>query len=833
MNPNRQRLTELDRIANQAKNPAGIALYKALKALRSCVSFMNSGAHPDDETSAMLAVLGLREGIKLSYACANRGEGGQNAIGVEVSSDLGVVRTREMERAARVLNMSQYWLSTSPDDSIFDFGFSKSGDQTLKKWGEQRTLERFTGILRRERPDILCPTFLDIGGQHGHHRAMTKNAFMALLLAADPKAYPEQNLSPWQVKKLYLPAWSGAGNAYDDDEPPPPATLTIKGDGADPVLGADYAQIAQFSRSFHRTQGMGRWVEPGTPNNCPLNLAWSASGETGVENSIFDNLPKNLSELADYADAPQLKQTLTSAQNEMDAASNAWPNTEQVRHHAAAALKLIREAEHDCPEAAKGEIVHRLAAKQRQLANVLALSSQICARLSLSSNEVRPGETFQITLNLYAPKVKATPVLHLPQGWKSGPWQDGAATISVPENAQPANPYPDTWYPDRANAPLYVEINWLERFQDKWPRLSGSKTRPNKDLEPNFGSTKIEEALENGVPVSLQVDPEEDLHILPACSARLDPGAGLVNLANPKALTINLSHVFPGGAKASLAAGANWNVAAASKGFALSPQPGLEKGLYEIPLLLDEKPATTITRMFYEHTGPLMRCTPAVLRILALAAKLPDAHIAYIGGGSENMDQWLTKLGLNITSLDDEALAQTDFGEFDSVLVGVFALRTRPVLAKRLAVLHDWVREGGNLVTTYHRPWDNWDENNSALAYLKIGKPSLRWRITNENAAVKLLEPEHPLLNTPNKIDHSDWEGWHKERGLYFAAEWDPAYLALLEMADPGEAPLTGALLSGRFGKGRHTHTSLILHYQLDKLAPGAFRLLANLLAEA
>jgi len=792
-------LGDLARLTSQAANPLTIKLYKALQALRSCISFMNSGAHPDDETTPMLSVLGLREGIKLSYACANRGEGGQNALGVEISADLGVVRTREMERAAGVINMSQYWLSTSTGDTIFDFGFSKSGDETLAKWGEKRTLERFVEILRLERPDILCPTFLDVPGQHGHHRAMTKIAFKAVLLAADPKAFPGQELSPWQVKKLYLPAWSGTGDAYDDDEPPPPATLVIKGSGADPALGADYAQIAQFSRSFHRTQGMGKWVEPGTPNIWPLNLAWSATGNTNAETSIFENLPKTLSELADYADAPQLEQTLTRAQNELDAAINAWPNLEKIRRHAAAALKLVIKRQHDCPEAAKSEIIHRLAAKQRQLALVLALCRNISVRLSLSGNEVRPGETFKITLHLYAPDVELETSLHLPEGWKAGEWLDGSCTIFVPANGQPANPYPDKWYPDQANTPLHVEINWLE----------------------------------DGVPISLQVEPEEALHMLPAFSARLDPAAGLINLADPKPLPIKLSHIFPQGAKPGLKADKNWNVESSSSTFMLSPKPGLEKGLFELPLLLNGQPATTITRMFYEHTGPLMRCAPATLRILALKARLPDARIAYIGGGSEHMDHWLAKLGLNITSLDDKALELTDFSEFDSVLVGVFALRTRPALAKKLALLHEWVLKGGNLVTTYHRPWDNWHENTSALAYLKIGKPSLRWRITNENAAVKALEPGHPLLNSPNKIDQNDWQGWHKERGLYFASEWDPAYLALLEMADPGEAPLTGALLSGRFGKGRHTHTSLILHYQIDTLVPGAFRLLANLLEKA
>ena len=180
MSPNdRQRLHE------DLSEPRIVQLHLALQRLRSCISFMNSGAHPDDETSAMLAALSFRDGFDVSYACANRGEGGQNDLGTESGATLGTLRTAEMEAAASVLDMRLYWLSTHPQDSIHDFGFSKSGEQTLDHWGRERTLNRFVHIVRNEQPDILCPTFLDIPGQHGHHRAMTSMALEVMNRAAD------------------------------------------------------------------------------------------------------------------------------------------------------------------------------------------------------------------------------------------------------------------------------------------------------------------------------------------------------------------------------------------------------------------------------------------------------------------------------------------------------------------------------------------------------------------------------------------------------------------------------------------------------------------------
>ena len=174
------------RIAAERTAPRIVRLGQAVSALRSVVGFMNTGAHPDDEHSAMLAALRYRDGIALSYACSTRGEGGQNDIGRESGPVLGTLRTAEMERAAEVLDMNLYWLSQRPGD-IHDFRFSKSGTETLAKWGRDRTLSRFVHIVRMERPDVICPTFLDVPGQHGHHRAMTELAHDVFTAAASPR----------------------------------------------------------------------------------------------------------------------------------------------------------------------------------------------------------------------------------------------------------------------------------------------------------------------------------------------------------------------------------------------------------------------------------------------------------------------------------------------------------------------------------------------------------------------------------------------------------------------------------------------------------------------
>jgi len=204
---------DIDRIEQAMLHPRVVDLHFALQRLRSTVSFMNSGAHPDDETSAMLAALGYRDGLDISFACANRGEGGQNDIGTESGGALGTLRTAEMERAAEALDMRLYWLSSSVNDTISDFRFSKSGTETLAKWQHQHSLKQFVSIVRREKPDILCPTFLDVPGQHGHHRAMTQLAH-EVVAAAQPTMTNCLHLSQRCVLKptIQMNSLAGVGN---------------------------------------------------------------------------------------------------------------------------------------------------------------------------------------------------------------------------------------------------------------------------------------------------------------------------------------------------------------------------------------------------------------------------------------------------------------------------------------------------------------------------------------------------------------------------------------------------------------------------------------------
>ena len=776
-------ITDQTRIARQRARPRITELWFAMAPLRSVVNFMQSGAHPDDETTAMLAALAFRYGLNLSYACSTRGEGGQNVIGTEAGVALGALRTREMEAACDVLGMRMYWHSTSPTDPITDFGFSKSGVETLGQWGRDRTLARFVEIVRTERPDILCPTFLDVPGQHGHHRAMTEAAHLVMSAAADP-GFAGSELPAWQISKLYLPAWSGAGQSYDDDEPPPCATLTVEASGSDPITGWSFEAIGQQSRAYHLTQGMGRWIPPGSGRDWPLHL--SESHVDGPDAQVTDGLPQTLSDLAEYCGDGKAADALHLADAEIANLFKVFPDFASVFEAAQTAASALRIAARTCPERARDSVLHRVLRKQDQLARVIHLASGQEASATPSRDWLHPGERCDVTIEA-SPATKVS--LDLPAGWsRSGD------TLQLDSSAELSDPYRAAYDPLNPDAPCLLVTH-------------GS------------GDAEVVARL------PFEVAPT----VVPTPSASLDPPRAL--LVKDRELLVALRDVQPVDASVSFDLPDGWQADVREGGFRVAAPDTSPTGRYDLPLSLNGQPAQSVIRIANPHIQPTAIATPAVLQIQLLDVEVPPVRVGYVGGGNDRVDHWLSAIGTDVTSLSDSDLADGTLSTIDTLVVGIFALRTRPVLQAIWGDVKDWVRAGGTLVTLYHRPWDDWNAQETGLAPLEIGQPSLRWRVTDETAEVTHLAADHPILTAPNAIGPDDWAGWVKERGLYFAKHWDHAYQPLLSMADPDEAPLKGALLAGDFGAGRHIHTSLILHHQMEHLVPGSFRLMANMIA--
>ncbi len=747
------------------------ALWQALQPLRSVARYLMIGAHPDDEWNGFLAWLAYGRGVHTIYACSTRGEGGQSVLGPERGRALAAIRSCEMEKAAAEIDLAVRWIGAGPaygvDDPIHDFGFSRSGVDTLRRWGKDRLVERLVTLIRTERPDALSPTFLDVPGQHGHHRAMTACTMLAATLAADPN-FPSPH-AVWQVLKVYLPAFSGAGGSYDDELPPPPETIRVDLGEVCAPLGASWAQWGERSRRFHASQGMGRDL-PNGARPFRLHLASGVADDTRP----MDGLAHSLGDLAGRLPAGASAAALHDAGAAIAEALAAFPERARVAsclHRALAALARVGVPD-DC-----GDIGQRLALKRRQLGRAAAVALGIDGVLTVR-NPLRAGGESALSVGVAGP---ARAVLHVPQAWRSIDRGNGRATLRIPPDAPPFGTLRDSYDPLGGSDIIALTMCWQHE----------------------------------GNEASCIIDPPERVCVAPCIEVSVTPQRVVRRQDSATPILLELSGT---------SAPASW------------PLRGARDGLVEILAAMGQEDLASagdrLCQLETAHGSIAAVIEPASVRILRLPLEIPaGVRVGVAAGVSDETLFWLRQLDIDAEAVDDDTLAHGDLSRFTTMLIGIFGFGQRPALRAHRDRLMAWTHAGGSLVTMYHRPEDGWDDGRTPPLPLRPGRPSLRFRVTDPQAAITILRPDHPLLTTPNRIVASDWDGWVRERGLYFASTWDDAYVPLLELADPGETMLRGALLAAPVGHGRHVHVALALHHQFRALVPGAFRLLANLVA--
>jgi hypothetical protein len=221
---------------------------------------------------------------------------------------------------------------------------------------------------------------------------------------------------------------------------------------------------------------------------------------------------------------------------------------------------------------------------------------------------------------------------------------------------------------------------------------------------------------------------------------------------------------------------------------------------------------------------------PATLPVYVFSIVVPEhLRVGYISADNDAIPDSLRRLGVDVEMLDANALAFGDLGQCDAIVVGMRAYELRSDVVASNSRLLDYAAGGGTLVVLDQRP-AIWDALKPAPFPATMGPGP---RVTDENAAVNFTDPASPLLNSPNKIEAHDFDGWVQERGLYFWEKWDAQYHTVLSMHDSGEKDVMGSLVWTRTGKGVYIYTGLSFSRQLPEGNAGAFRLFVNLLSQS
>jgi hypothetical protein len=230
----------------------------------------------------------------------------------------------------------------------------------------------------------------------------------------------------------------------------------------------------------------------------------------------------------------------------------------------------------------------------------------------------------------------------------------------------------------------------------------------------------------------------------------------------------------------------------------------------------------------YDHIPSITYFSKATANLVTIAVQTVGKRIGYIVGAGDKVPAALEQMGYEVVLLTDKELARNNLQQYDAIISGVRAYNTNVWLSNYYDKLMQYVEQGGNLIVQYNT------NNLQGPVRAKIGPYNFTLtnrRITDETAPVTFLKPDHAVLNFPNKITSDDFKDWIQERSIYHATDLDKSFEAILSMQDKGEAPESGSLVIAKYGKGFFTYTGLVFFRELPAGVPGAYRLMANLIA--
>ena len=799
---------------------------EAIDSARVTTRILYVTAHPDDESGAVLTYLARGLHADVALLSLTRGEGGQNALGPEQAPQLGLIRTQELLAATRGYGVKLYFTSAK------DFGFSKTPEETQKIWGHQ-VLDDMVYWIREFRPNIVINHWGGVHGGHGHHQASGLLTPQAVQLAADESYKTKascEDCGPWITSQL-LDVERGSDH---------PRGYVLPLDEISPLYGRSWRQLGIDAFANHRTQGITGFLASSFLQR-PIALI-SEDGKAPDPKSFAVSLAERFKGCAPIQEADRdLGAARTSA------LQLSWKEAAEKVSHAA---DLLDEAPKKCgptpysqKEEAWEQLLDRSGASSR-LAKAAKLVVGLDVNALADRSDLAVGEEFHVAVHASCRteadcKLQESKLVSIPgltQTKREGDLEKTQTfTVQVQDDAKVTGLIGDTSSPqsehqNQAIPPPVSQVaitfklaghEYVERETVKFFDANSM----HADLVP----LRIVPAY------TLAIEPKSAIEIL---SRNHQPIEVLLRVhsysTKPSVVTAGVD--LPSGWTSSGTAEIKFDGAGDRYAkLTVTPPAKLPEGNATIAAYARRGESKFTTSLEPLPSRPtLLWEEPSQCVVHAFDINVPNhLRVGYITAESEPIPDALRMLGIQVDMLDPATLAFGDLSKFDAIAVGVRAYELRTDLPGANQRLLDYVSNGKTLVVQYERDFA-WDGKTYAPYPAKIttnkpGEPLPR--TTDENAAVTFLKPDDPLLSKPNKITARDFEGWVQERGLYYWTEFDPKYIPLLSMHDPGEKDLTGSLVYTKYGKGTYIYTGLALFRQLPEGVPGAYRLFVNLLS--
>lgn len=800
-------------------------IHQAIKKLNFLGSALYVAAHPDDENTRMIAYLANHLNAETAYLSLTRGDGGQNLIGTEIQELLGVLRTQELLAARRIDGGKQMFSRAN------DFGYSKNPDETLKIWYRNEVLSDAVWAIRKFQPDIIINRFSHDSGRrtHGHHTSSAILSVEAFDMVNDKNAFPEQlkYVEPWQPKRLFMnTSWWFYGSREKFAAVDKSKMLSVDVGVYYPMKGLSNTEIAAFSRSEHKCQGMGNTPRRGSQSEYlelikgemptdkenlfdGINTTWTRiEGGMAIQRAV-----SGIDDTFSYTNPEKHLPAMVRTYNLINALPDSyWKNVklEEIKEIISKTAAIYAEATADDYSATPGEDVEL----------TLEFINRSNADIQLSNVSYQPmnvDTTFNLKLENNVSNVFYK-------------------TVTLPKNMSYTTPY---WLNETSKLGMYTVKDQAMRGLPETPR--SFKVNYTLEIEGTSINYEMEVAYKKTDPVKGEV--HRPFEVLPPVYTNIQDEVIVYAGDEPKTVSVRVKSGkanVKGNLKLNHPKG--WKVEPAMKEFTLEikgeeqvidfhvfpPDFQSEGTLTTAAEVAGKTYSRELTIIEYDHIPTQTILQEASAKVVKIDLKKEGERVGYIMGAGDKIPESLEQIGYSVDLLEDKDITSTNLQGYDAIIMGIRAYNTIDRLKFHQQKLLDYVENGGTMIVQYNT------NRRLKVDMEKLGPYPMkvsRDRVSVEDAPVKLLLPKHPVLNYPNKISLKDFDGWIQERGLYFPNEWDDNYKAILSSYDPGEDPKDGGLLVAKFGKGHYIYSGYSWFRELPAGVPGAYRLFTNMIS--
>jgi LmbE family N-acetylglucosaminyl deacetylase len=808
--------------AQQPKKLNASEIYESIQKLNFLGSVLYVAAHPDDENTRLISYMANHVKARTAYLSLTRGDGGQNLIGPELRELLGVIRTQELLAARRIDGGEQMFTRAN------DFGYSKHPDETLAIWNKDEVLSDVVWAIRKFKPDVIINRFdhRRAGRTHGHHTSSALLSMEAFDLVNDKSKFSNQlkHVDTWQPKRLFFnTGWWFYGSQDNFAKADKSEMLNIDIGVYYPLKGLSNNEVASLASSQHLCQGFGRLTQRGSQKEYieflkgefpddPTNLfsgidtSWNRVKGGQIIGDILNKVETNFNFKNPSSHINELMEAYILISKLED---DHWKaiKTKQIKDIIQACTGLYIEASSNTPTASNlsdiklnFEVLNRSNVPINLVSyNIPNISEGVDKEIELVQNN---KFNFEESLNLK--NTEYTAPYWLENKGTLGMYRvDERTLIGLPETPRDISV---DFNLRINNVPITFTKDVVYRYSkpDK-----GELYRPF-EIIPEASASITEKVI------ILENDKQRDIQV--KVKAGKDNVNGYLQIAYP-----NDWNVYPEKQKISLSNKDEEQLLT----FTVIPPKNQSEGYLTPMVHIDNEVYTKeLVEINYSHIPFQTVLLPNESKIVRLDIKKKGENIAYIEGAGDVVPESLQQIGYNVIKVKPEDITAESLSRFDAVVVGIRAYNVVETLKFKQQLLFDFVENGGNMIVQYNTS-RGIKVDQLAPYDLKLSRD----RVTDENAEVRIINPNHELLNFPNKITQDDFKGWTQERGLYFPNEWSKEFTPLISINDKGEDPKTGSLLVAKHGKGHYIYTGLSFFREFPAGVSGAYRLFANMLS--